>query len=216
VERMRIFKTSLTLVALSLASSVAAAQPKPRPGLKLLPAEREALGAILRTVMAQLPDSTTSACIVFRGGPPIYWYDPDSSVLASLRSTRRPVLRSSECPPTYDAMAVYRDSTGNDVTPRRPLGYVDPFLIQIQEQRLVGSDSAYAVVRASQGTLHYGYVCGARYRDAQWQASCWYGGMSISRLPPHVSLQLTSARSEEVIGVSAYAMLPRATWSTAY
>jgi len=194
---MRVPRTLLTIVALSVASSVLAAQPQPRPTLKMLPAEQEALEAMLRAVLAHLPDSATSACVVLRGGPPSYWYEADSSLLANLRSTRRPVRRASECPATYDLMAVYRDSAGNDVTPRRPPGYVDPFWIQLQEQRLVGTDSAYAVVRASQGTLNRGYVCGARYRDAHWQASCWYAGMSISRLPPNVSLQLTSARSAE-------------------
>ena len=128
---MRVFSNWPTIVVLSLASSVAAAQPRSLPALKQLPAEREALGAILRTVLARLPDSTASACIVLWGGPPSYWYDHDSSVLASLQSTRRPVLRSGECPPTYDVMAVYRDLAGNDVTPRRPVGYVDPFQIQI-------------------------------------------------------------------------------------
>jgi hypothetical protein len=205
VERMRVFRTLPALVALSLASSsVLAAQPKPRPALKMLPTEREALGAMLRLVLTQLPDSAVSACVVLRGGAPSFWYDPDSSLLASLRSTRRPVLRASECPPTYDVMAVYRDSAGNDVTPRRPPGYVDPFQIQIQEQRLIGTDSAYAVVRASQGTFNYGYVCGARYRGTRWQASCRYGGRSISSLPPNVSLQLTSARSAEASRLAAY------------
>jgi hypothetical protein len=209
---MRVVGVSLTIVALSLASSVASAQPKSPPALKLLPAEREAVGAILRTVLAQLPDSTTSACIVFRGGPPNYWYDPDSSILASLRSTGRPVLRSGECPPTYDAMAVDRDSAGNDVTPRRPPGYVDLFEIQIQEQRRVGSDSAYAVVRASQGTRNYGYVCGARYPDSQWRARCWYAGMSISHLPPSESLQLTSANTSEALRWGGWRALRRADW----
>jgi hypothetical protein len=201
---MRFPRTLVTLVVLTLASRVLPAQPKPRPVLRMSPAEQAGLGAMLREVLTRLPDSATSACVVLSGGPPSYWYDPDSALLAALRQTSRAVLRASECPPTYDAMAVYRDSAGNVVTPRRPPGYVDPYLIQVQEQRLVGTDSAYAVVRAWQGTLKRGYVCGARNRSARWQAGCWFGGLSISRLPPDETLQRTSAPSSEGLRSSAY------------
>jgi hypothetical protein len=139
---------------------------------------------MLRAVLAQLPDSAISACVVLPGGPPSFWYDPDASLLGELRTTSRSVEQASECPPTDDLMVVYRDSSGKDATPRRPPGYVDPYWVRVQEQRLVGRDSAFAVVRASQGTLNRGFVCGARHRDARWEANCRYAGLSISRSLP--------------------------------
>ena len=189
---MRISTTWLTFASLSLASSVLAAQPKPSRPIG------SAVGAMLRIVLAQLPESTTTACVEVPRG------DPDSSLLVALRSASRLVVRLSNCPPTYDVIAVYRDSAGNDVTPRRPPGYVDPYWIRVQEPRLIGTDSAYAVIRVWQGTLNTDFACGARLRDAYWQASCLFIGVGVSRLPPNESLQLASASTSEGLRLSAW------------
>lgn len=194
---MRVHGVSLTLVALCIGAVNVDAQRAPRPVLKLSVAEQEALGAMLHEVLAQLPDSSTLACIVLRGGPPRFWYAPDSMLLGTLRSASRSVLTASDCPPTYDVMYVLRDSAGNVATPRRPPGYVDPYVMQVQEHGVIASDSASAIVRVSQGTLNRGYICSARYRHGRWQSSCRFTGVSVSRMPPNETLQPTSARTSE-------------------
>ena len=83
---MRIRRVPLALVALGIACATMGAQEKPRPVLTLPLAEQEALGVMLQEVLAMLPDSSATACVVLRGGPPRFWYNPDSTLLKSLRS----------------------------------------------------------------------------------------------------------------------------------
>src|SRR5688500_19185456 len=109
---------------------------------------------MLQEVLAMLPDSSATACLVLRGGPPRFWYNPDSTLLASLRGGSRAVLATSDCPPTYDVMYVLRDADGKIASPQRPSGYVDPYVMQVHEHGVITSDSARALVRVSQGTMN--------------------------------------------------------------
>jgi hypothetical protein len=196
----------LPVIAACVLATVGNAQARPRrPVLALRTVEREALTAQLLKFLPMLPGETTSACLVVRGGPPGYAYNLDERLLSNLRVTSRPVLAWENCPPTFDEMYVLVDTAGRPINPARPPGYVDPHRVDVVEHGLVGTDSAYVSVRASQGTLNRYYQCSARRTNQRmWRASCVYSGMSVSRLPPNESQQQTSARSAEVIGVSAY------------
>lgn len=189
----------LLLIAASFAATVGNAQARPRrPVLELRTADRDALTAELQELLGMLPGQTTTVCLVLRGGPPSYAYNPDDKLLGSLRVTSRPVAAWDDCPPTYDLMYVLVDSAGHPINRARPPGYTDPHAVDVVEYGFAGTDSAFMSVRASQGTLNRHYRCSARRTSQRkWRPNCFYTGTSVSRLPPNESLQLTSARSAE-------------------
>jgi hypothetical protein len=160
---------------------------------------------MLKELIAALPSDTAPACLTIRGPAPAYLYSPDARLLEELRTPRRRIVPPRACPQTYDLMYVLVDSTGRNITPERPPGYVDPHEVVVDTYDLFGADSTSMKVVAHQGTRNRHFACAAhRERQRTWRARCVYQGMSISAVPPNESLQLTSARSKEALRLSAY------------
>jgi hypothetical protein len=100
-------------------------------------------------------------------------------------------------------MYVLVDSSGRNISPVRPPGYIDPHDLVVYEYRLVGTDSATLRATASQGTTNRHFRCGARRGvDRMWRASCGPPGLSISALPPNVPLPATGDCSREVVAAA--------------
>ena len=194
---MQGYRTWLVAGALACVSCAAythtSEQPS-RPVLTLPSDTRQALAASLHELIAALPRDTVAACITLPGPAPAYWYSPEPRLLEELRTSTHPVVGPLQCPQTYDLMYVMVDSAGRNITPQRPPGYIDPHDVVVYTYQLLGSDSASLVAAAHQGTRNYHYTCIARRDlDQSWRARCEYKGMSISAVPPNVTLQLTAA-----------------------
>ena len=176
-----------------------------RPVLALPAVTRRALTSALRELLAALPGDSAAVGLTFPGPAPAYWYSPEPRLLEELRTPAHRIVGPLQCPQTYDLMYVMVDSSGRNITPVRPPGYIDPYDVVVNTYQLVGGDSASISATAHQGTRNHHYACAAR-RDAaeMWSARCKYQGMSMSAVPPSETMQLTSARSSEAIAVSAY------------
>lgn len=198
-------------VALALCSFAGVgAQPGPTKRSVITPSDdaQRFLSAALTATIRALPSDSAPVCLVLRGGPPAFAYSPPEVLLAALRTDSRRIVASPDCPPTYDLMSVLRDSSGRDVTPERPAGYIDPHLLVVDEYRLVGADSASMRAVAHQGTVNRHFRCTARRGvDRIWRTSCQFLGQTMSALPPNESLQLTGDSNEEV--VVAARLVPR-------
>jgi hypothetical protein len=201
-------RSSWYAVGLCLCSSaVAAGQPLSRAArpVSSLPIEtRRALAAELAEVIKALPSDSAPVCLTLPGGPPAFWYSPPSRLLASLRTGSRRVVGPIECPPTYELMFALVDSSGRSIDPVRPPGYTDPHDLVVYEYHLVGADSATLRATASQGTTNRHFRCSAhRGVDRMWRASCGPPELSISALPPNVSLPLTGDCCREAVAATA-------------
>jgi hypothetical protein len=76
--------------------------------------------------------------------------------------------------------------------PVRPPGYVDPHLVTLRAQRLVGTDSAVANLDVYQGARIRIYRCHShRDSDGGWRAQCTKTGEAISALPSNEAPQLS-------------------------
>jgi hypothetical protein len=141
-----------------------------------------------------LPPDTVAVCLTLPGPPPAFWYSPATPLLEELRTPMHAVVGPLQCPRTYDLMYVMVDSTGRNITPERPPGYIDPYDVVVDRYQLLGSDSASLVATAHQGTRNHHYTCNARRNlDHSWSGRCEYKGMSVSAVPPKVALHLTIA-----------------------
>ena len=126
-------------------------------------------------------------------------------LLDELRTPAHRVVGPPQCPQTYDVMYVIVDTSGGNITPARPPGYIDPHEVDVQTYQLVGSDSVSLVVVAHQGTWNRHFDCAAR-RDPHgaWRGRCDYRGMSMSAVPPNEALQLTSVSTSEGLRLAAW------------
>lgn len=174
----------VSVVIAACASTGPGARSNPAPSLSLRPEETRALAAALNEVISWLPSDTAAVCVTLAGAPPQYWYSPDKVLLANLRGSTRRVVGSHECPQTHDRMVFLVDSTGRALNTARPASYVDPHLITVREQRLVGIDSAMAVLDAHQGTRFRAYRCDShREADGTWKSQCRKTAEGLSALP---------------------------------
>jgi hypothetical protein len=157
-----------------------------------LPAEeRRSVAAAIEEVIAALPPDTAVVCVTLVGGPPAYWYSPDAVLLARLGGGARRVVSPGDCPRAYESMVTIVDSTGRSLNPVRPLGYVDPHLVTLRAQRLVGADSAVANLDVYQGARIRRYRCHShRESDGGWRAQCTKTGEAVSALPSTEAPQL--------------------------
>lgn len=183
-----IIRTLCACLILMGCVSTAGGPPQPassRPPIALSSLERGAVGAALASIIEDLPPDSVAACVTIRGGPPAYWYSPDSLLLHALSNGARRVKNPAGCPPTYGQMVRLVDSTGRSLSPAPPKGYVDPYEIVVNEYRFTSGDNATVVVRLSQGTRNVFYECVSRRAQADtWRAECRKTGESLSALPP--------------------------------
>jgi hypothetical protein len=160
--------------------AVAAACAAPRPAVvpaRLAPIERQVIVAVIDTVAAHLPDSTT-LCISIMGGPsgPT---SPDDLLLTHLHTRQRPE-RHSSCPPTYESMMILVDSAGRPRNPPRPAGYIDPYLLSISRPQFEYRDYAWVFVRQRQGTAGQEYICSVQAYRGSVVAHCVAGRSWLS------------------------------------
>jgi hypothetical protein len=154
------------------------------PSFALTAPQRGAVGAALASIIEHLPPDSVAACVTLRGGPPAYWYSPDSLLLRALSNDARRVTNPAGCPPTYARMVSLVDSTGRSLSPARPMGYVDPYEIVVNGYRFTSGDDATVVVHLSQGTRNVVYQCVSRREQAgTWRAECRKTGESLSARP---------------------------------
>ena len=70
-------------------------------------------------------------------------------------------------------MFVLVDSSGRNISPKRPPDYIDPHDVVLDEYQLVGADSGALRATASQGTGNLHFACGGRRgTNGRWHASC--------------------------------------------
>jgi hypothetical protein len=203
--RLRLATMWLVVLACASAGSVQRSDTRSRPALPMKAEQMHVAAAILDAVIASLPSDTTPVCIALGGPPPPYWYGQNAALLRAIDRGGRRIVGPDECPPTYETSVVLVDTLGRSLNPVRPPGYVDPYKLNVRDEAIVAGDSVVVMPAVSQGTSNTYYRCVAhRASGAEWVAKCRVTGRSISALPPNGSLQLTSARSKEAIGVSAY------------
>jgi hypothetical protein len=168
--------------------------PGGKPVLTLATDTRGALAAAVHELIAALPDDSATVCLTLPGPAPAYWYSPARRLLEELRTPEHRVVGPLQCPQAYDLMYGVADSTGQNITPVRPPGYIDPHDVGVYTYQQVGSDSVSLVAVAHQGTTNRHFACTAR-RDSggTWRARCDYKGRSMSRVPPDEALQVTPA-----------------------
>ncbi len=197
----RLLCVSVVIAACASTGPGPRSNPAPGPSLSLRAEETRALAAALNEVISWLPSDTAAVCVTLAGGPPQYWYSPDTALLARLRGSARRVVGSHECPQTYDRMVFLVDSTGRALNPARPAGYVDPHLLTVREQRLVGVDSALAVLDAHQGTRFWSYRCHShREADGNWRPQCRKTNEGLSALPSNSLTNVTADGRRQGLG----------------
>ena len=203
-------------IALALWSCASATAQPPRrslPVITLAGETSEFFGAALAEAIRALPSDSAPVCVTLRGAPPAIFYRPPPLLLVSLQTDSHRVVASPDCPPTYDLMSVLRDSSGRDITPVRPPGYIDPHVLVVDQYELAGADSVSFRAVAHQGTLNRHFRCGARRGvNGVWQARCEFLGQTMSALPPNETLQLTSARVKESLRFPPVEMLVHPHW----
>ena len=156
------------------------------PPIALSSPERGALLAALASIIEDLPPDSVVACVAVKGGPPAYWYSPDSLLLQALSNGARRVTNPAGCPPTYGRMVRLVDSTGRSLSPARPDGYVDPYEVVVNGYRFTSGDNATVAIHLSQGTRNVFYECVSRRDQADtWRAQCRKTGEGLSAFPPH-------------------------------
>jgi hypothetical protein len=178
---LRVSLLSLAIVACASRTGPETRSTTPRPLLALSSAETGVAAASIRAVIDLLPSDTAAACVTLSGGPPAYWYSPDTSLMRRIGAGARRVVAPAECPPTYSTMIARIDSSGRPNSPVAPPGYVDPHEITVGERRMIGADFADVTIDVSQGTLNDFYRCTAhRPAGGEWAAQCRKTGSSIS------------------------------------
>ena len=146
---------------------------------------RKALAAALHEVIEALPSDTAAVCLTLPRGILAFWYSPGPRLLEELRTPRHRIVGPRQCPQTYGVPYVLVDSTGRNITPVRPLGYIDPHDVVVDAYQLLRTDSVSIEAIASQGTLHRHFTCTARRGPSRvWRARCESQGMSLSAVPP--------------------------------
>src|SRR2546425_3366848 len=127
--------------------------------LVLARVEQQMIAAVVDTVAAHWPDST-SLCLTLMGGPEGP-RAPSDDLLASLQ-TRQRVVRGADCPPTYTQMVLYVDSAGRPIDPPPPAGYIDPYILHVSRPQFEQEGYAWIYVRQLQGTRGRAYMCVAQ------------------------------------------------------
>ena len=182
------------LTCVSCTAHRQAALQRSRPVLTLSDDIRGALTAALHELIEALPGDSAAVCLTLPGPAPDYWYSPEPRLLEALRTPAHRVVGPLQCPQTYDLMYVIVDTSGGNINPVRPPGYIDPHDVGVDTYQLLGSDSVSLVAVAHQGTWNRHFACSARRSPRRaWRARCEYKGMSISTVPPNVALQQSAA-----------------------
>jgi hypothetical protein len=95
-------------------------------------------------------------CLVFHG--PNGRAEPDFEWLGRL-ILKHQVLPQRACPPTYGSMVRAVDSLGRDVGPARPVGYVDPYHVEITPPVAITRELTVVRFEATQGTRGWLLYC---------------------------------------------------------
>jgi len=127
--------------------------------LVLARVEQQMIAAVVDTVAAHWPDST-SLCLTLMGGPEGP-RAPSVDLLASLQARQRAV-RGADCSPTYTQMVLHVDSAGRPIDPPPPAGYIDPYILHVSRPQFEQEGYAWIYVRQLQGTRGRAYVCVAQ------------------------------------------------------
>ena len=148
-----------------------------RQVLQQPPAERSALVAALSEVIAPLDPRAAGVCLSFRVPSAVGGNETDAELLQRLSSVRT-VVPLADCPPTYSRMIAEVDAEGRVVDPSRPLGYVDPYRVEVRVLRYFLPDSALFTIGIMQGMGGRRFSC-RTYQGDEWGSECALEGMWI-------------------------------------
>lgn len=153
--RTRDWYASLVLLAL-VGCATRAPSPLVLEPVPLSPRLAEqVLGSALRGVEFWL-NSAVPYCLLYEDGDG--WAEPDPALLRRL-SLHHQVLRRRDCPPTYSGMIRYVDSLGNDIGPKKPAGYINPYKIRITPPVALTPKAAVIRLQAMQGSNGWTFFC---------------------------------------------------------
>ncbi|MBD0319807.1 MAG: hypothetical protein ICV87_05710 [Gemmatimonadetes bacterium] len=114
----------------------------------------------------------TSVCVAPQTVSAIGRGEPDSVLLATIRTSHR-VVRKADCPRTYDeGFIVVAPGSPPPEPPRRPEGYVDPLHLTLAEQEYFPGDSARIVIGIGQGATSATVACSALREADAWRSQC--------------------------------------------